>query len=1547
MTVETFGAFGVTNLNILSSTLATATISVPAATPGEIANVMVTTSSGGSNTLSFFVFPSIPPISIGGSVAGSLDTTDGRNPASPGAYADLYQLTLNATTTFTVDLRSAAFNPQLYLLSSSGSVAGGGLSGSGYSQLTETLPPGTYYIVSSTLGGATGAYTLSINVLPMLSSISPAIGVSNSSVPVTLTGARFEAGMAVTAGNNLSVTNLNVLSSTSATATINVPAGTPGGSRTVTLTTSTGNSNPVSFYVFASALPLNPGDTLSGSLDFSDGGNTFFTGEFADLYQLTLDAPAAITIDLRSSAYPLVELASSSGSYIVSGNFGTDYSQISTTLSAGTYYIFASSWVPNSTGSYTISINVLPELSSVSPPFAVAETLVPLTLTGMRFGAPMTVNVGTGLVSNANVANSTSAAATIDLSGLPSGTTSVTVTTPAGTSNPVSLSIFPSILPINPGDTISGSLDTSDGRNPFSSAFADLYQLTLNTSTTVTIDQRSTAFNPGLYLFSSSGSLLNSGTNGAGYSQIAMALSPGIYYVAASSTVSSATGPYTISINALPALTSITPPFAAAGASVPLTLTGSRFAGPMTVSGNGTFPASNASLVSSTSATATINVPPGTPAGSGNVTVTTPAGTSNPVTFSIFPSIPAINPGDAISGSLDANDGTDPVFNYSLADLYQLTLNATTDIAIDMSSSAFPPQVYLLSSSGSVISFIYFGGNYSQISTTLPAGTYYIDATSGGLTTTGAYTLSINVLPVISSINPLFGAAGTAVPVTLTGSRFAAPMTASIGSGTVSNLNVVSSTSATATFNIPVGTPVGATPVTVTTSTGTSIPRSFFVFPSMLSINPGNVISGSLDATDGINPFSALFSGGALADLYQLTLNTTTAVTIDVRSVAYTPTLFLTDSTGSFILNTGSSGAGFSQIVRTLGAGTYYIVTSSTSSAATGNYMISINVLPALSSISPSFVVAGTSTPVTLTGARLGAPMTVIAGTGTFSNISVSNVNVVNSTSATATINVPAGTPRGVTTVTATTTTGTSNTVSLIVFPSVVQINPGDTISESLDTTGGGAPFSPIAFADLYQLTLNASTAVTIDMRSNAFTPNLYLTSASGSILSFGGGADSYSQIAGTLSAGMYYIVASSLMANTSGNYTISINVLPALTGIGPPFAAAGAALPVTLNGARLGAPMTVITGTGGVSNVSFSDVNVVSSTSATATVNVPAGTSAGSTTIRAMTPLGTSNSVPLYIFPSILQINPGVAISGSLDATDGTNPYITSAFGDLYQLTLNSTTDVTIDMRSTAFTPRPFLTSSSGSLLNTGTSGAGYWQIAMTLPAGTYYIVASSNSSASTGDYTLSINVLPALSSIVPKFLAVGASTPVTLTGARFGAPMTVIAGTGAFSNLSTTDVNVSSSTSATATINVPGGTPSGTITVTATTPIGSSNSLTAFLFPAILPINPGDTLSGSLDNDDAFSGGVLDVYQLTLNVSKAITIDLRSTAFTPRVSLDSSAGVLLNSGLTSADDSQITVTLPPGTYYILVAGNSSTARGPYTLAVTERKVRGQITSQ
>jgi hypothetical protein len=360
---------------------------------------------------------------------------------------------------------------------------------------------------------------------------------------------------------NVAVTNVNVLSSTSATATINVPAGTAAGAVSLTATAPGGTSSPFSYYVFPSITPINPGNLLSGSLSATNGVTPFFTSpfstrSFADLYQLTLAGTATVTIDMRSSAFiPLLDVLSSEGKGLFSGTNGSGYSQITATLSAGTYYIAASSTSQTATGAYTISIDVLPTLTFVTPPFAAAGTSVPVMLTGTRFVTPMSVGAG-GIFSNLsvtglNVLSSTSATGTLNVpAGTPNGTANLMVTTPAGSSNPRPIFVFSSVPTIAVGDTLSGSLTTDDVS--FSQSYGDLYKLTLNSVQTLVIDMRSAAFDPLVEISLPSGLPVNFSANpvdSPGDSRITTTFLPGTYYIiSTSATPFAATGPYTLSV---------------------------------------------------------------------------------------------------------------------------------------------------------------------------------------------------------------------------------------------------------------------------------------------------------------------------------------------------------------------------------------------------------------------------------------------------------------------------------------------------------------------------------------------------------------------------------------------------------------------------------------------------------------------------------------------------------------------------------------------------------------------------------------------------------------------------------------------------------------------------------------------------------------------------------------------------------------------------------------------------------------------------------------
>ena len=108
----------------------------------------------------------------------------------------------------------------------------------------------------------------------------------------------------------------------------------------------------------------------------------------------------------------------------------------------------------------------------------------------------------------------------------------------------------------------------------------------------------------------------------------------------------------------------------------------------------------------------------------------------------------------------------------------------------------------------------------------------------GGATSQTGVTIVVNgsgtgnlSVPTLASLSPNTGAAGTTVPVTLTGTNFVAGANVSVSNPgvAVNNVNVVSGTHITATFTIATGATTGSVNVTVTTTGGNSGPVPFTV----------------------------------------------------------------------------------------------------------------------------------------------------------------------------------------------------------------------------------------------------------------------------------------------------------------------------------------------------------------------------------------------------------------------------------------------------------------------------------------------------------------------------------------------------------------------------------------------------------------------------------------------------------------------------------------------------------------------------------------------
>ena len=269
-----------------------------------------------------------------------------------------------------------------------------------------------------------------------------------------------------------------------------------------------------------------------------------------------------------------------------------------------------------------------------------------------------------------------------------------------------------------------------------------------------------------------------------------------------------------------PVLTSLLPSNGNPSASVTVTLTGSNFAqgAAVNITGLGVT-ASNVSVIGATSLTATFTIAGNAAPGSYNVTVTTSAGTSNAVAFTVNP-LPA---GPVLSYLSPASGTVGSTLNVSLSGT-GFTPGATVSL-IGTGVSA---------SNISVVSTTQITATFT-IAGTAPAGAHNVMViTSSGTSNAAAFTVNpVAAAPVLSSLSPASATVGSSLNVSLSGTGFTPGATVSLsGTGvSASNISVVSATQITATFTIAGTAPAGAHNVMVITSSGTSNAAAFTVNP--------------------------------------------------------------------------------------------------------------------------------------------------------------------------------------------------------------------------------------------------------------------------------------------------------------------------------------------------------------------------------------------------------------------------------------------------------------------------------------------------------------------------------------------------------------------------------------------------------------------------------------------------------------------------------------------------------------------------------------------
>jgi hypothetical protein len=296
---------------------------------------------------------------------------------------------------------------------------------------------------------------------------------------------------------------------------------------------------------------------------------------------------------------------------------------------------------------------------------------------------------------------------------------------------------------------------------------------------------------------------------------------------------------------ALPKLSSITPANGVPGKSYQVTLSGSNLLvgggsgscspGPSTlgITGSG-ITTTNLSITNDT-VTVTFNVAGDAPAISHDVTVTNSRGTTNVMKFVVglaTPTLTSISPNNAQRGQT-----------------LTVTLTGTnfvSDTGTTVNTNAAKVSNVVVQSDTSLTATF-------AVPADLTPGKYdvFVFTTRGGQSNSVSFSVG-QPTPTLTSISPSNGLSGTTTQVTLTGTNFApgaTKVTVSPASGiTVSNVNVTSATSLTATFTITQTAGTSYLVFVTTDAGGDSNTKPFSVgssTPTLTSLSPASGVRGS------------------------------------------------------------------------------------------------------------------------------------------------------------------------------------------------------------------------------------------------------------------------------------------------------------------------------------------------------------------------------------------------------------------------------------------------------------------------------------------------------------------------------------------------------------------------------------------------------------------------------------------------------------------------------------------------------------------------------
>ncbi|MFI1963269.1 beta strand repeat-containing protein [Streptomyces pathocidini] len=994
-----------------------------------------------------------------------------------------------------------------------------------------------------------------------------------------------------------------------------------------------------------------------------------------------------------------------------------------------------------------ITILAAPVVTSVSPNSGGSGGGTIVTITGSGFTGATQVRFGATMAPSFTVISDTQITATTPPG---TGTVQVTVTTTGGTSSqfvtftyvnvpvPTLTSISPNTGPAGGGTTVILTGTNLNGATAVKFGATNATSFTVNSSTQITAVSPAGSGTVPVTVQTPGGT-----SNGINFT-----------YVSA------------------PVITSISPTSGPLAGGNTVTITGTGFTSATAVSFGGT-PATSFTVNSATQITATA---PAHAAGSVNLTVTGPGGTSNAVVYTYV--------GAPVLTSLVPNSG--PAVGGNVITINGSGFTGATQVLFGGTPAAF-----------TIIS-------PTQIQATAPAGSGTVNVTvvgPGGTSNALPYTY-INA-PVITSLSPSSGPTSGGNTVTITGTGFTSATAVSFG-GTPATFIVNSATQITATAPAHAA---GAVNVTVTGPGGTSnaVPYTYVGAPTITSVVPntgplagGNTVTitgtgftGATAVTFGPNPATSF----TIVSPTQITATApagTGTVNVTVtgpggtsNAVPYTyvgaPTITsvvpntgpLTGGNTVTITGTGFTGATAvtfgpnpatsftvvspTQITAVVPAGTGTVNVTVTTPGGTSNAVPYTYVAaPTITSISPASGPTSGGNIVTITGTGFTGATAVNFGPNPATSFTIDSPTQITATA-------PAGT--GTVNVTVTGPGGTSNAVpyTYVAAPTITSVVPN---------TG------PLAGGNTVTITgtgFTGATAVNFGPNPATFT------------------IDSPTQITATAPAGTGSVnVTVTGPGGTSNAVPYTYVAAPTITSVVPNTGPLAGGNTVTITG----------TGFGGATAVNFgpnpaTSFTVVSATQITAVV--PAGT--GTVNVTVTGPGGTSNAVS-YTYvgaPTITSLSPdaGPLTGGNTVTITGTNftPGATVQFG------ANPATSVT------------FVSSTQLDVVVPATGVPGSVPVSVTTAGGTsapgvfYFYVAG-----------------PVVSSISPDEGPIAGGTVVTITGTGFSGATAVT-----FDGIPAVSFTVDSATQITAV--TPGHT-AGAASVIVTGPGGTSPAGVSFLY-------------------------------------------------------------------------------------------------------------------